>query len=131
MKRMSCLLVAIFMTVVLCGFSSYAFAGPCAHDTKEWIMQIKEGPIPDANVHRTYYYDVYVCVFCGETLEDVAAVDVDGHTFQRDGHEHISYGIHKVYYSCFCGATHTESLKCYGPPCDVNYFGQRPDEVVQ
>lgn len=131
MKRMYCLLVTVFMLVTLCGFASPAYAGPCAHDTKEFIMQITEGPQWEGAVHKTYYIDVYVCVFCNETVTDTVAVDVDGHTFVRYAHKHMSNNTHEFYYSCLCDATHTESKPCYGPPCDINYFGLSPDEVEQ
>lgn len=131
MKKMYCLLLVVLMLVVVCGFGVTAYAGPCAHATKEFIMQITNGPYPVGEVHKTYYLDIYVCVMCNETVEDVAAVDVDGHTYVRNGHEHVSHGKHEIYYSCFCGSTHTETKTCYGPPCNINYFGHKPEEVDQ
>ena len=131
MKKMFCSLMAMALFLVPLTLHSVAHAGPCAHENKEFMIQIQDGPHAEGSVHKTYYLNLYVCLFCNETVEEVAAVDVDGHTFVRDSHAHVSHGVHEIYYDCFCGATYTERMECYGPPCVVNYFSLKPEVVTE
>ncbi len=81
-------------------------------------MQVNKG-----TAHETTYYNVYKCRDCGETVTATTSVIVDGHDYYQTGDEHMSEGVHEIYYSCVCGSTYTATQRCFGPPCSIYYQG--------